>query len=166
MAHAIPLPAASEFTPIPEGETIFKVTKVDYNERTGKLEVTLTTKSGRNHIERFALKKDGKSYNEKALKALGYFSRICMNDWDIDNIDPDELVGHFLKATVEHETVQHRDDPTKTVTFIRLGDKKSADCYEDGTTEPKGGSSKPAPVETADEPETDELDLDDLLADL
>ena len=171
MAHSIPLPAANDFTPIPEGSHVFKITKVDYNERVGKLELTLTTKEGQNHVERFALKKDGKTYNEKALKALGYFSRVALNNWEINAIDPEKLAGHFIQATVSHDTQPHRDDPNKTITFIRLDDKKSASCYEDGTTEPKGGTptvslpeSEPATAETADEEE--DVDLDDLLADI
>lgn len=169
MAHPIQLPAANEYSPIPEGTHVFKITKVDYNEKTGKLELTLTTKSGQKHVERFALKTDGKTYNEKALKALGYFTRVALNDWEINAIDPEKLAGYFIEATVEHDTQPHRDDPTKTITFIRLNDKKSASCYEDGTTEPKGETSKPAPVpETAaEEPEEiEDVDLDDLLSDL
>ena len=63
------------YTMLPEGEQIFKVTKVNYDEDFGKIEVTLQTKSGQSAKETFSiLNADGET-NEGALKAFSYFAK-------------------------------------------------------------------------------------------
>jgi hypothetical protein len=63
-----------------------------------------------------------------------------MNDFDMEDIDPVELVGHYIKAEVIHRTQPNRNDPTKTVTFINLGNKSPADGFE-GAPAPKPKAS-------------------------
>ncbi len=118
------------FTPIPEGEHIFKITKSTYDEDFGKLEVEMITASGQKHIERFSLITNEGEVNEGALNAFSYFAKTALNNFNLDEIDHEDIVGCYMKCTVEHEKVPSNKDPAKTVTFIRLTDKSPASGFE------------------------------------
>jgi hypothetical protein len=60
-----------------------------------------------------------------------------MNDFDMEDVDPEELVGHYIKAEVIHNKVPSTKDPTKTMTFINLGNKSPADGFEGAPAAPK-----------------------------
>ena len=65
--------------------------------------VSLQTKSGAKHTERFSLlNKDGE-INEGALKAFSFFAKTALNNFSLDEIDEQDLVGCYIKATVKHE---------------------------------------------------------------
>ena len=127
----------SEFSIIPEGEHVFKVTKCTYDEDFGKLEVELTTASGQKHIERFFLINDLGEINEGAQKAFSFFAKTCLNNYNLDEIDTDDLVGRYIKAEVIHRKEPSNKDPNKTVTFINLGDKSPALGFEENIPEKK-----------------------------
>ena len=118
------------FTPIPEGEHIFKITKSTYDEDFGKLEVEMITASGQKHIERFSLITNEGEVNEGALNAFSYFAKTALNNFNLDEIDHEDIVGCYMKCTVEHEKVPSNKDPAKTVTFTRLTDKSPASGFE------------------------------------
>lgn len=141
------------FSIIPEGTHIFKIVGVEYKEQFGKLEIKMKTAKGQTHIERFSLLKSDGSSNEGALKAFSFFARTALQDSSIQDVDPKELVGYFIECDVEHEVVPSRDNPEKTVTFVRLADKRSSDGYEEET--------KPTTNKT--KTKVEELDLDALL---
>lgn len=145
----------STFTLIPEGVTTFKVMKVDDSkyEDFGKLEVKLQTVKGETHIERFALTKANGELNEGALKAWSYFARTCLNNFSVDEIDTQDIVGCYITATVKHETyTRTKGDKVGTeATTVRLNDYTTASGF---------GGSKAVNTE---EPDTDDNDgLDDL----
>ena len=119
------------FTPIPEGTHIFKITKVTYDEDFGKLEAEMITASGQKHTERFSLVKDDGEINEGALNAFSYFAKTALNNFNLDEIDHDELVGKYIKAEVTHNKVKSNKDPKKTVIFTQLGDKSPADGFDE-----------------------------------
>lgn len=87
---------------IPEGTYIFKITSVEYKEDFGKLKVDMVTKDGKKHIERYGLlTKDGE-VNEGANKAFSYFAKTAMNNFNLEEIDHDDLEGCYIEAEVEH----------------------------------------------------------------
>ena len=133
--------AKSGFTLVPEGTHVFKITNVDFNETFGKLTVTMETAEGDRHDERFQLiKSDGKA-NDGALKAFSFFAKTALNDFNRDEIDHTELVGHYIRAEVTHsDPVPSTNNPEKMVQWVRLGDKSPADGFEN---EP---APAPAPV--------------------
>lgn len=119
------------FQPIPEGVYVFRIDKVEYDEDFGKMSITLKTQTGRTHVETFRfLKGDGKTVNDGAMAAFSYFTRIAMNDMDLEELDDEQdLVGHFLKATVEHETSVSAQG--KTFTNVKLNDKEPASGWDE-----------------------------------
>ena len=125
--------AESTFTLIPEGTTTFKVMEVNDEkyEDYGKLEVKLQTAKGETHIERFTLIKSNGELNEGALKAWSYFARTCLNNYNVDEIDTQDIVGCYITATVKHETyTRTKGDKAGTEgTSVRLNDYTTASGF-------------------------------------
>jgi|LSQX01.1.fsa_nt_gb hypothetical protein len=141
------------FTPIAEGEHIFKITKSTYDEDFGKLEIEMVIASGQKHIERYSLIRDDGEINEGALNAFSYFAKTALNNYNLDEIDHEDLVGCYIKATVEHEKVPSKNDPARTVTFLRLTDQAPASGFEKEEEREKSNESNTSGG----------IDLDDLL---
>lgn len=143
--------AEATFKLLPEGVTTFKVMEVNDEkyEDFGKLEVKLQTAKGETHIERFTLIKANGDLNEGALKAWSYFARTCLNNYQADEIDTQDIVGCYITATVKHEkyTATKGDKAGQEMTSVRLNDYTTASGF--------GGS---APVEADDDDLDDDLD--------
>ena len=147
------------FTLIPEGVTIFKVVEVDDSkyENFGKLTVKLQTAKGEKHTEMFSIiKKDGE-INEGALKAWSYFARTCLNKYSVEEIDTQDIVNCYIKATVKHETFTRTkgENAGTEGTTVRLNDYAPASGF---------GSGKVADPIDNDE-DSEDNDLDDFLND-
>lgn len=126
------------FTLIPEGWHEFKIVAVDYDEKFGKMEIQLVTKNGQKHTERFTLLDNTGEINQKAINAFSFFARVAMNDFQIDSIDHEELVGRFIRGKIEH-TKSNRPNPKtgKYATFANITDKEpSVGFAEDAGDEP------------------------------
>lgn len=147
--------AESTFTLIPEGTATFKVMEVDDSkyEDFGKIEVKLQTAKGETHTERFTLLKANGEINEGALKAWSYFARTCLNNYQADEIDTQDIVGCYIEATVKHEkyTRTKGEKAGTEGTSVRLNDYNTASGF--------GSTAKAEPVDDFDE------DVDDFLND-
>lgn len=145
------------FSIVPEGVTVFKVMEVDDSkyEDFGKLSVKLQTASGQTHNENFSLTKANGELNEGALKAWSYFARVCLNNFNADEIDTQDIVGCYIQATVKHEkyTRTKGNHAGEEATAVRLNDYTVATGF--------GGAKTKDEDPVAD----DEDDLDDFLND-
>ena len=151
------IPMTNGFIRIPEGTHVFRIYSAVYDEEFGKLEIKMVNAKGLTHTERFSLKNADESVNDRAMNAFSFFAKTAMNDFDLEDIDPEELVDHYIEATVVHTPLPSKNDPSKTVTFVNLGEKNPADGFN---TEPVARAlnlGKPTPVKKAD------IDLDSLL---
>lgn len=148
------------FTPIPEGSTIFKVVEVDDSkyEDFGKLAVKLQTAKGETHIETFNLINANGEINNGALKAWSYFARVCLNNYQADEIDTQDIVGCYIQATVKHEKyIRKNGEKAGTEgTAVRLNDYTTATGF--------GGGNANLDVDNDEDPDEDD-DLDDFLDD-
>lgn len=154
------------FSLIPEGTQVFKITEVIYKEEFGKLEITMITAKGQKHTERFNLVSANGSPCEGAINAFSFFAKTALGDYELTEIDHDDLVGHYIKCEITHEEVPSNKDPNKTVKFVRLTNKYPADGFEEAATStpPKASSSAPAATASAASKVTPKkIDLDDLL---
>lgn len=124
------------FTLIPEGTHVFKIIEVNYKEDYGKLEIKMQTQEGLKHTERFSLLSTNGSSNEGALNAFSYFAKTAMNDFDLTEIDHTDLIGHFIECDVEHDVQPSNKDPNKTVTWVRLTEKRVSDGWEETAPAP------------------------------
>ncbi len=159
------IPMTKGYSQIPEGRYIFGIYDVQYDEDFGKIEIKMVTAKGQTHTERFHIKDSSGLLLEKALGAFSYFAKTAMNNDELEDIDPMELVGHYLEAEVIHNERPSLKDPTKTVTFANLGEKVPAAGFAEHPT-PKvqallGGSRKAS----GKAPATAGFDLDALLGD-
>ena len=127
------IPMTSGFVVIPEGEYVFRIYDATYDEDFGRIEVKLVNAQGATHTERFSIKDANDEFNEKALNAFSYFAKTAMGDFALEDIDPEELINHFICAEVVHTKLPSNKDPNKTVTFANLGDKSPAEYFD---TEP------------------------------
>lgn len=124
------IPITGGFQLMPEGEHILKIIKAEYDEDFGKLVFTLTNAKGMTCQERFSLLQQDGSPNDRAMSAFSFFAQTAMNNFDMADVDPDELVGRYLRAEVIHNKVPSSSDPTKMRTFVNLGQKAPADGFE------------------------------------
>lgn len=123
------------FQTIPEGEQVLKITNAEYDEDFGKAIFTLTNAKGQTCQERFGLLNQDGSPNDRALNAFSFFAKTAMNDFDLEDIDPVELIGRYIRAEVIHNKVPSTKDPTKMMTFVNLGSKSPADGFDGAATE-------------------------------
>lgn len=172
------IPMTSGFTLIPEGTYVFRVYDATYDEEFGKIKVKLVNAAGMTHTERFSIKDKNDELNEKTLNAFSYFAKTVMGDYTLEDIDPSELIDHFVCAEVVHTKLPSNKDPNKTVTFANLGDKSPAEYFDtepvaraltlgkekDASVAPKAAAPAPAPTPAAQPAKG--LDLDALLGDL
>lgn len=157
------IPMTNGFMIIPEGEYIFRIYDVEQDEDFGKVLIKLVNAQGLTHTERFSLKDKNDEWNEKALNAFSYFVKTAMNDYTLEDVDPEELINHYIKAEVVHTVLPSKNDPTKTVTFANLGNKSAAEGFD---TEPVSRALELGRKsnQIKNEPTTnDGLDLDSLL---
>jgi len=121
----------SGFSLISKGTHVFKIVGVNYKEDYGKLEITMETASGEQHIERFSLLNSHGEHNQGALNAFSYFAKTVLNDFSLKEIDHEDLIGHYIRCEVDHEEVESNRNPGKMVKFVRLGDKTPADGFDE-----------------------------------
>ena len=152
----IKLSKSSGYSVIPEGKHIFKITKAEYDEDFGKIELDMVTAAGQKHTERFSLLKADGEINEGALNAFSYFAKVALNDFDVEEIEPEELVGNYIECDVTHEKVESNKEAGKMLTFARLGDKSPASGFDTTAAPTKATKAKAPKVE----PEEDEADDD------
>ena len=121
------------YTLIPEGVTIFKITKVDDSkyEDFGVLNISMQTAEGKTHFERFSLIKNNGELNTGALKAFSYFAKTCLNNFKVEEIDPQDIVGCYIQATVKHEHYDYTNSQGehKAGTSERLNDYAPASGF-------------------------------------
>ena len=126
------------FQIIPEGVHVLKITDAQYDEEFGKAIFTLVNEKGASCTERFSLLNQDNTPNEKALAAFSYFAKTALNNFDIEDVDPVELVGCYIRAEVIHNKVPSSKEPGKMLTFVNLGDKAPASGFD-------GAAEAPAP---------------------
>ena len=125
------------FQIMPEGEQVLKITKAEYDEDFGKAVFTLTNVKGQTCMERFSLLNNDNTPNERALNAFSFFAKTAMNDFDLEDVDPTELVGRYIRAEVIHNKVESKTEPGKMKTFVNLGSKSPADGFDGVAEAPK-----------------------------
>ena len=176
------IPITGGFAKLPEGKQVLRIFDVFYDEEFGKLEIHLVNAKGITHRETFSLKNKDESWNEGACNAFSYFAHVALGEFDREDVDPEELIDHYIEADVYYDDpVPSSKDPSKMVSYTRLGDKFHAEGFDEEPVEkamklgkgdgfrgkPKDKDKekekpKTAPVK-ADKPKSKDIDLDSLL---
>lgn len=143
---------------IPEGNHVFKIESVLYKASFGKLEINLVNQTGQKHKERYTLITK-KKVNEGAQKAFSYFAKTALNNFTLEEIDPDDLVGCYVSATVAHVEQDELNEKTGLpYVNVRLNDLKSAVGFDKKSTKK---AAAPVEEDYEDEEDEDEIDIDD-----
>ena len=152
------------FSVVPEGIHVFRITEVEYKEEYGKLEVRMVTAKGNRHTERFSLLDSSGKPNEGALNAFSFFAKTAMNDYDLESIDEQALVGRYIRCTVTHDQVTSNKGDGKILTFARLGDKSPADGFDEEPAQTAAPASvSPVQASTSVTRASGGFDLDSIL---
>lgn len=148
------IPLTGGFKPLDEGVYIFKVDSVKYDEKFGKLTIKFVTKDGKTHSEQFGFLTDKGKPNDGAMNAFSFLAKTLLNDFDREEVDEEELVGRFVKCSIEHQVVEGNDGRVRT--YAHLGkDKTVAYGFDEEEEQPA--------EETAEKPKTDMDSLKALL---
>ena len=166
------IPMTGGFSPMEEGSQVLRIYGADYSETFGKLTVYLCNAKAQTLRETFRFKGAGNVPNEAAMNAFSFFAKTAMQDYDMEDVDPQDLVGRYIRCEVVHN--QGNDGRT----YANLGrDKEPADGFDGAATkealtmlwvkkaekpEAKPAAKQPeAPKEAA--PAASSYSLDDLL---
>lgn len=154
------IPLTSSFTIIPEGKHVFRIYNVDYDANFGKLVINLVNAQGVTHTERFGLMRTDGTLNEGACNAFSFFAKNALNDFSVSEIDHDELVNHYIKATVTHTKTESTKEAGKILTFANCSDYAPADGFDTEPCEKALTLGKPVATPT---PTKSNVDLSSLL---
>lgn len=130
------------YTLIPEGVHVFKITEVEYDETFGKMTVTMQTQDGQKHFERFSLLKQNGEVNEGAIKAFSFLAKTALNNFEVDEIDEQDLVNCYISATVKHEPYDYTN---------KNGEHKSGTSERLNNYQPALGFGNAEPVDLGDD---------------
>lgn len=108
------------FTVCPEGEHLFRISKVQVDEEFQVITLTLTTPDGFTDLERYQLLDSDGEMNDGAVGAFSILARSALQMGNIDEIDPKILLNHYIKATVSHTVKASTKKVGQTVTFTSI----------------------------------------------
>lgn len=113
---------SSENVMLPEGEYLFKISKIDnkIDEDFGNITIiiTFTTQEGQNHTEYYYLMK-GNVENEITKRVLTrlYNAAMATNRFE-EEVDLDDMLDHSVYATVIHREYE-KNGETKTASNLK-----------------------------------------------
>lgn len=123
------IPLTAGFQIIPEGTYVFRIDSVEYDENFGKMVIGMVTEDNQKYTERFSLMGANGKPNDGAMNAFSFFAKTAMNDFSLDEIDQDDLIGKYIECDVYHEQVESKKSPGKMMTFPHLGDKRPSNGF-------------------------------------
>lgn len=130
------IPMTGGFSLMDEGVQVLRIYGVDYSEVFGNLTVYLVNAKAQTMRETFRFKGKNGQPSEGAMNAFSYFAKTAMQDFEMEDVDPQDLVGRYIQCDVVHN--QNGDGRT----FANLGrDKEAADGFE-GPVDPKALTMK------------------------
>ena len=147
------IPMTNTFTICPEGEQVFRIYKVEYNEDFGKLVIHLINAQGNLVQNRFSLMNQDGSSNDKACNAFSFFAKTALNDFAIPAVDPMTLVDRYIKLEVTHTEVPSTKEEGKMVTFVNVKNPSVASGFETEACEKARTLGKETNVPTSPAPE-------------
>ena len=159
---AIKIPVGTGFQLIPEGNHIFRIYDVEYNEEFGKIDIHMVTAKGQKLTETYRLKNSQGEMVSGACNAFAYLAHVALKDFSLEEIDHKDLVGCFIEAEVKHTTVPSNKGDGD-VTFQNLGNKRQADGWDEEPSARTKELFKDPDDFVAVDTDEDDLDLDDLL---
>jgi len=116
------IPLTSGFTVCPEGTYVLTCENVEYKEEFGTLNLTFRTDKGNTHRESYFLLDQNGQPNERAMNAFSFLAKNLLNDFEAADVDPQDLVGRAVNATITHTQSESKKNPGKLMTYAHIGD--------------------------------------------
>jgi len=104
------------FSLMPEGDYVFKIVEAEYKEDFGKIKITMENEAGKKHFENFTIVDAKGNVNDAASGAFSALAKTAMDDNTLTDIDPEELVGKYLKGLIAHREYTATDGTVKKST--------------------------------------------------
>lgn len=122
------------FQRLEEGTHDLKIIDVKYDKDFATLTLSVIAKNGIKHIENFYFENKSGEPNEVAISVFSNLARNAMNDFTLDAIEPESLVGKYFTADAVHTVTENVKNPGKTITFVNLKNFKPCDGFEGEST--------------------------------
>lgn len=151
----------SGFQKLPEGTDIFRIYEVTYDEDFGILFLKFINADGLTHRERYALQKSDGTPNEGAINAFSYMAHKALNDFEVEEIDPSDLVNHYIQAEIVYHEVPSRKNPGQMNSYANFTNIESADGFDKEAVSKAYTTGTPDPNHTDGNTKND-LDLENL----
>lgn len=103
-------------------DQVLSIVEVSYDDKFGKMNVTFEDEYGGSKTECYRMGVPGKEQSHSNKVAQDVFSTMAkhaLRDWDVEEIDPDELVGLTVMADVTTNEVEGDDGVKRKFTNIR-----------------------------------------------
>lgn len=118
------------FQLLPEGRTVLKITEVEYDEDFGIVELKCITPEGSTHRERFGLQDSEGEVNQGALNAFSYFAKVALNNMDLEEIDPMDLLNCYIEGDVKHVQSKKINESTgKPYVNVQISNYKASSGF-------------------------------------
>lgn len=95
------------YVPFPEGEYDFRIDKMEADENFGEIKADFVTKEKKTLKYNYKLKTPDDEWNPSKVRDFTKMAQAALNDKDIAEVDPVDLVGHFFHASVVHYAWEH-----------------------------------------------------------
>lgn len=136
---------------LPEGTITLQVVDVEYNTKKGELDIHFETAQGAKHKERFFLKTFDNEVNEGATRAFSFMAKTILQDMDLEEVDPEDLIDGFITVDVRHEESDSLKDDGTPFVNARMGNFQPADDFDSEPAKKKSKPKKAEPVEESDD---------------
>lgn len=121
----ITLPLTGGFAPMDEGEQVLRIYGVEYDERKANLTIHMINAQAQTMREVFRFKKANNETNEGAMNAFSYFAKVAMGDFELTELNPENLVNRYIRVEVVHN--EHNGN-----TYANLGwNKEHAEDFDE-----------------------------------
>lgn len=127
----MPFIALTDYTPLTEGTHVFEITDTTYDEEFGKLKISLKTAEGATTTKTFSFRKPDGTINDAVSRIFSYFARVALQNKELKEIDPEMLVGHYIKCDVTTSEVESTTEPGKMMKFFNLNNYSEASGFGD-----------------------------------
>lgn len=119
----------SSYTPLEAGEYVFKITDIEYDTNFQKLKIKFATEEGKTLVRTYNFLKNDGTTNQGAINMFSWMSKKAMQDEQLQQINPYDLVGHYVKAELTYTEVDSTTNPGEKIQFSNLGKFEKANPW-------------------------------------
>lgn len=97
----------------------------------------MLTKDGKKHTEKFSLLTKNGEVNERAVNVFSSFAKTALNNFSLDEIDHEDLLGCYISGTITHEEFESNKNPGQMRKSAKLNNWTPAAGFGTGEAKSK-----------------------------